>query len=334
MEQLVVLSLLVTLATFSGSSARAAGTDTNDPCSFLTVDEVEAVTGKLAGPPFRTGSGDTKPRPNGRDCRYETPDRRIIRLSVEWDGGKEYIGMMKAMEAMVDTAGLSQLKLLDGTTAAGHWDKAALNGCCEFNALLGDRVVTVDVSGSNATLAQAASLADAAIRRLDQPLAVSGAAGIKAAQERAAQRPKPRNVCDLLTRADAEAIARVSLSQPPQGTDQSCHYTWLIKQPFPIKGQDSSFEFELELKVTWQEGFYELRTTAAAFGNATNMLGLPKMKGQDAPDQINGPWDAFSKSLAGISAVKGNVMVSVEGGPAKQDIQRAFVEKAILNLSK
>ena len=112
MHRLLVLFLLFALATFSGSPTSAAESGKHDPCSFLTVDEVEAIMGKLAGPPYRAGGGVT-PQSNGSNCRYEAPDRRSIRLSVTWDGGKQLIAMMGAMQAMVETAGLSQLKLLE-----------------------------------------------------------------------------------------------------------------------------------------------------------------------------------------------------------------------------
>jgi hypothetical protein len=128
---------------------------------------------------------------------------------------------------------------MDGSTVAGHWDRAGLNSCCEFDALQGDRLATIDVSGSKATIAQAASLADAAIQRLDQPLDVNGVTGIKAAQERSSQRPKPRPVCELLTQADAEAIAGVKLSQPPKGTNSACTYVW------PASAQLTDFEIKL-----------------------------------------------------------------------------------------
>jgi hypothetical protein len=32
--------------------------------------------------------------------------------------------------------------------------------------------------------------------------------------------------------------------------------------------------------------------------------------------------------------VKSDVMVGIEGGPFKQDVQRAFIEKAVVNLAK
>jgi hypothetical protein len=316
--------LAVILTAFSAAPASAANTGKRDPCGLLKVEEVEAVTGSLAGPPYRAGARAT-PRPNGEDCRYETSDRRSIRLNVTWQGGKDFIAMMGAAQALVEAAGLKQLKLLDGSTASGRWDQAAINGCCEFNALRGDQVVTVDVSGSKATIAQAAALADAAIQRLDRPLDIVGTIGIKAAEDRAARRPKPRNVCELLTRADAEAIAGVSLSQPPQGNTSSCTYAW------PIDAQGS--EYDLKLMVTWQDGFSEMRTTGAAIGNASTMLGMDRLKPSGAA-QNGGPWDDFSQSIIGVSAVKGDVMVSVEGGPVRQDVQRAFVEKAVVNLSK
>jgi hypothetical protein len=318
-----VLFLIFALATASSASAAEPGK--RDPCSFLKVDEVEAVMGPLAGPPYRASNTAT-PRPNGQDCRYESGNHRSIRLTVEWEGGKNFMSMLGGTQAMVESAGLKQLKLMNGSTVAGHWDWAALNSCCEFNALRGDQLVTVDVSGSKASIEQAARLADAAIQRLDQPLDISGTAGIKAAQDRAATRPKPRPVCELLTQADAEAIAGKSLSQAPKGNNNSCTYVW------PLNAQIT--DFEIELTVTWQGGFSEMRTTRTAVGNASSMLGVDKVQKPTGADQNSGPWDEFSKSIIGVSAVKNDVMVSIEGGPIRQDIQQAFVEKALTNLGR
>jgi hypothetical protein len=321
-----VLIAFVALSTFGAvETARAAGSNKQDPCSFLTVAEVESVMGPLAGPPYRVAHG-VAPQANGDICLYEAPDRHSIRLSVTWDGGRQLIAMMGSVQAMVDSAGLSQLKLGNGTIVAGHWDQARVNQCCEFNALRGDRVVTVDVSGSHATVAQAAGLADAAIQRLDQPLAISGTTGIKSAQELAAQRPKPRNVCELLTAADAEAIVGVSLLQPPKGTNDSCRYVW------PGNFQGSTYQFDLA--VTWQDGFSEMRFTDSAVGNASSMIGIGKPAGQSAGAGGSGPWDEFSQSIIGVSAAKGDVRVSIEGGPMQQDLQRAFVQRAIVNLGR
>lgn len=314
-------ALFLIAALVAGRSASAA--DKHDPCSLLTLAEIESVIGPLAGPPYRA-SGRT-PSPSGSDCRYDTGNRRSIRVQVEWQGGKIFMRMLGATQMMVESAGLKQLKLVDGSTVAGHWDQAALNGCCEFNALLGDRLVTVDVSGSKATVAQAASLADSAAQRLDQPLDISGAAGIKAAEDRATRRPKPRPACELLNQADAEAITGTPLSEPPKGNNNQCTYVWPLNPQIP--------DYELQLKVTWQDGFSEMRMTTTAIGNASSMFGMNKPQKPAGADQ-NGLWDEFSKSIIGVSAAKDDVMISVEGGPMRQDVQQSFVEKALANLNK
>jgi hypothetical protein len=75
-----------------------------------------------------------------------------------------------------------------------------------------------------------------------------------------------------------------------------------------------------------------MRTTMAAVGNASSMLGMNKLQKPTA--ETVGPWDEFSQSIIGVSAVRNDVRVSIEGGPMLQDVQRAFVEKAVGNLSK
>jgi hypothetical protein len=279
--------------------------------------------GPLAGPPYRAVG--VVPRPKGRDCRYEAAGGRSVRVNVTWDHAAEFMQMMGAMAGMLNTAGLHELKLSDSSTVAGSWDKAHVSQCCEFNALLGDRMVTVDIAGSHATIAQAAGLADAAVRRLDQPLDVDGAAGIKLAEERATARPKRRSVCDLVTQADAEAIAGVALLAPPKGDVESCLYVW----PLDAGGSRHS----VKLMVQWTDGFHEMRLVSSMTGQASLMIGLGK-PGGEALAGNTGPWDEFSQSIIGVMAVKSDVLASVESGPYRQDIARAFVEKAVVNLSK
>jgi hypothetical protein len=296
----------------------------NDPCSLLQAGEVEAIMGPLAGPPFRA-AGPT-PQPKGEDCRYEAADRHAIRVNVMREGGAQLIRMMGAMQGTVNQAGLKELKLHDNTTVAGAWDDARISQCCEFNALHGDQLVTIDIAGSRATIAQAARLADAAVRRLDQPLEVDGTAGIKLAKERAVLRPKRKNVCDLLSRTDAEQIAGVSLLAPPKGDEESCTYAWAL--------DNNGSRYAIELKVQWQDGFGAMRTIGAMVGNASSMIGLGKSSGQSKPAQDDGPWDEFSSSIIGVMAVKNDVLFSIESGPFKQDVARAFVYKAVVNLGK
>jgi hypothetical protein len=62
-------------------------------------------------------------------------------------------------------------------------------------------------------------------------------------------------------------------------------------------------------------------SNASAMIDKAGVLGQPSL----APDK--GPWDEFSQSIIGVSAVKSDVMVGIEGGPFTQDVQRAFIER-------
>jgi hypothetical protein len=287
-------------------------------------NEVESIIGVLTGPPYRATKA--VPRPKGEDCRYETTAGRSIRVKVTWNGGAQLIEMMGAMGEVVKNAGLSELKLSDRSTVSGEWDKAQVNQCCQFNALRDDRLVTVDVAGSHATIEQAAALAAAAVKRLDKPLDIDGSAGVPAAEQRAAARPQRRNVCALLTQADAETIAHTALSAAPTGNESACTYEW------PRDATGSSHT--IKLMVQWRDGFHEMRQVSSMVGQSSSMLGFNKLLGQAPAKPDDGPWDEYSQSIIGVMAVKSDVLASIESGPFEQDIARAFVEKAIVNLTK
>lgn len=301
------------------------------PCSLLTGEEVAGIIGPLAGPPYRGQAGN--PQPTSDNCRYETPDLHSVVASVAWTGGAQMIGVMGFVQGMVKESVAGQLKLIDGTTLAGEWDEARITGCCEFNALRGDQLVTIDIAGSHATIAQAAALADSALKRIDQPLAVDDAAGSRAALARADRRPKARSVCALLSRADVEAIAQVSLLTEPTGNENSCTYH------IPLNGEGS--DFTITLAVDWVDGFHEMRVTQSSIGNATSALGMNELFGQDktGDDPADkkaaeaGPWDELAQSIVGVSAVKSDVLISTESGPLGQELVRALIAKAVENLN-
>jgi hypothetical protein len=101
--------------------------------------------------------------------------------------------------------------------------------------------------------------------------------------------------------------------------------------------------FAIKLMVQWQGGFGAMREVHGMVSNATAMISANKTFGQAAAqvfsqaaatDADKGPWDEYSQSIIGVSAVNSDVMVSIEGGPFKRDVQRAFVEKAFVNLTK
>ena len=77
-----------------------------------------------------------------------------------------------------------------------------------------------------------------------------------------------------------------------------------------------------------------MRTTNAMIGNASSVVGTEKLFGQATAVAGKGPWDELSTSIVGVAAVKNDVMVNVESGPFKQEVARAFIEKAVLNLAR
>jgi hypothetical protein len=80
----------------AASTAATAAADKQDPCGLLNPEEVAAVIGPLAGPPYRSNGGVT-PSPNGKSCRYETADLHALSVEVIWQGGAQFMGMMGAV---------------------------------------------------------------------------------------------------------------------------------------------------------------------------------------------------------------------------------------------
>ena len=303
-------------ATASGS----IGAPTKDPCAYLTSAEVEAAVGPLSGPPFRARNG--VPDANGDVCRYETAALRAIEVNVDWKDGGQTFGVMNVVQGVVDKGGLKGvLKTQEGTTLTGAWDEARLNSCCEFKALRGEQLVTVDIGASRATVEQAAKLADAAVRRLDKPLANDTTAGNKAAQAREAVRPKPRSACELLTRAEAEAITGAPLSADPVGSVDACTYAWA----------KDGLEQQIKLNVLWRGGFSEMRSAQVAMGQALSFL---KTQGLDAAQeqQSSAALDEDVTNIVGVMAVKKDVMFSAETGPFMTDVAHALIVKAASKL--
>lgn len=282
------------------------------PCSLLAPAEAEAVLGPLAGAPYRARL--TTPDAGGDLCRFENEELRSLVISVVWENGAQELTLLNAVSAIVNAGDLGALRLVDGTTLAGEWDEARVVGCCELDALRGDQLVKVDVAGTRATLADAARLADAALRRLDAPLAVDDRAASDAAGARMATRPRIRPVCDLVPRAQAEEIFGGALMESPAGDDTSCTY----------RGD----ELDLTLSVQWRDGFRDRQVIDATVGTTASFIGLPRSDEAEA-----GPWDEYSSSIVGVMAVKRDVLVSVETGPFGQSTGRAFVERAIRNLT-
>ncbi|MEO6414434.1 MAG: hypothetical protein ABIP73_00180 [Gemmatimonadaceae bacterium] len=311
----------------AGESNLASGAGRN-PCGLLESKEVEAILGvTLAGPPYRFNkTGKEGPAPDGEACRYETTSYHVVEVEVDWTGGAQMMKMHGAVQKLADQHMKGVLKLANGSQLTGGWDEAKVVTCCTFIALHGDQAVTVDVSGSNATLEQAAKMADAALKRIDQPLPIDPAEGIAAAMARAAARPAERSPCSLVSRAEAEAALGTTLATDPVVDGSKCDYT-----------SSERFVGAISLGVSWRNGYAQFRqhvATAADVGKAFE-------PGADASQQtaqpvaadslLVGPWDSAQVVQDQFYAVKKDVLITAGSvmGRKQQEHARNLVAAAM-----
>ncbi|MBV9344241.1 MAG: hypothetical protein JO341_06575 [Gammaproteobacteria bacterium] len=311
--------------------------DPQDPCNLLDPKEVEAVLGApLAVPPYRAGSSTFNPSPSGENCVYESGNFRYITLEVDREGGAQHYSMTGMVKNLMKMGGGSapiqnnvkkNFQLDDGTELAGEWDEASLMpmNCCIFMALRGDQLVTIDFTGSTATLKQAAQLVDSAYKRMDSPLKIDGGAAVAAAKTFDKTRPQPVDVCSLLTRAEVEAIIGRLARDPISHGHDGCEYAVAVPQ--------QNVPEQYELQVRWRNGYYQWRSdqhTGHLGGAAVGQMAkdVAAEMGAPLPEQAPPP-DPSATPAAGsagtdpaetptftalhLAAVKRDVEVAVAG---------------------
>lgn len=312
--------------------------DPQDPCNLLDPKEVEAVMGApLAVPPYRAGNGPATPSPGGENCVYESGNFRYITLEVTREGGAQQYSMTGMVKNLMKSGGgkgdiqnnvKKNFRLDDGTEMAGEWDEASLMAmnCCIFMALRGDQLITIDFTGSTATLKQAATLVDTAYKRMDSPLKIDGGAAVAAAKALEQSRPKPVDACTLLTRAEVEAILGPLAKDPVGHGKDGCTYDVVVP------AHDMPQEYELQ--VRWRNGYYQWRSDqhvgsigGAAVGQIAKdvaaQMGAPlPEQPQDtqsttaAAEQTAGgqdPAETITFTALHLAAVKRDVEVGVAG---------------------
>jgi hypothetical protein len=155
-------------------------------------------------------------------------------------------------------------------------------------ALRADQKIEIDFTGSDATLKQAASLVDAAFKRIDKPLKIDGGAdaSIAAAAELEKRRLKPVDPCTLLARAEVEALIGKLAGNPVSNGTDSCAYE------LPTAGMRQIYQLEF----TWRGGYYKWRSDShlAAIGTGA----LASMAGDVTKEMRQG--------LGGKGAVEGH----------------------------
>jgi hypothetical protein len=324
--------------------------DENDPCSLLDPKEVEAALGApLAVPPYRSSGGPFGATLDGSSCVYETAKFRFISLEVTYSGGSQTYSMIGMTKNLMKSAAdpnmannvKKNFKLDDGTEIAGEWDEASLTpmNCCIFSGLRGDQLITIDFTASPATLRQAATLVDSAYKRMAQPLKIDGGAGVEAAEALQKTRPKPVDVCSILTRAEVEAILGTLSASPAPGGTSGCDYL--------VSGGEGNARPQYDVSIRWTGGYSQWRSNhhIGGIGMAsmnqivTDVRGgnpLPGMSkgevdskaaaGKDEPAKGGDPAEAIDTGyIGGFTMVKQDVMVTVNG----RFVDRAR-EKALL----
>jgi hypothetical protein len=248
--------------------------ESNDPCALLEPKEVEAVLGgPLGTPPFRGATYN--PSEDGSDCVYMSANFQAITLHVDYEGGPQayhigdFVGnILKGAGALNDKTKKAMVAE-DGSEIAGEWDEAKLTpmNCCIFNALRADQMISIDFTGSAATLKQAAALVDSAFKRIDKPLAIDSSAKVERAKAFLKTRPARRDPCSILSQAEVEAILG-KLIAPPAANSDSCSYE------LPPHGIRQVYQMDFR----WHGGNYDFRSDMQAAKVAGVALGSMENK--------------------------------------------------------
>jgi hypothetical protein len=195
--------------------------------------------------------------------------------------------------------------------------------CCIFNALRGDQMITIDFTATEATLPQAASLVDAAYKRIDKPLKLDGAANVAAAREFLKTRPKPIAACSVLSQKEVEAIVGPLISAPVARSNSTCEYN------LPPQG---AIPRVYELTYEWQGAYASVRSDAHTARIAGMAMGGAATKA-DAPLPPAGapgdPWERAGMFYNDFVALKKDVEVKMDHRLLDDDKVKALVAAAM-----
>jgi hypothetical protein len=138
-----------------------------DPCVLLTVQEVEAVVGKLVVPPFRSDEGKPLAMENGASCTYYTAGHRALVLTPTWSYGGTAFEAMRGVGGMLEKIAPALHNDAADTLDSGPWEDAAgdpATGSLYF--LKGDRALEIHYLVSGTDMDGAVKLAHIAVDRL------------------------------------------------------------------------------------------------------------------------------------------------------------------------
>lgn len=310
-------------ADLSGTQASAA--DPEDPCRLLTAAEVEAVLGsKLIGPPYRGYNpiGDLAPDPDdtGSVCWYVGKDNRNLTVQADWENAGAITAAVSRELAKGESASGGILKLQDGTELVGDWDEARVRGCCALQAMLGDASVEIEFGGSQATPEQAGELANKALARLTQPLAVSGMAGNAAAQKREDARYAPAEGCAYWTVADLQRLLGGDEAPVVNSSGRDCHITY----------SGARGRREMVITVTPRNGYRTFRDENATYAGAARGISADNEGSVTLREAkvVEGPWESAEDGPIQFNAVRHDASIALRHGGLSIEQIRAIVGHA------
>ena len=287
----------------------------DDPCAWLSPEEVQAILGGFSAPPVRVRPGQNpSPDAYGTGCLYTLAMQPqmgtgTVTLSVALDGGQA--------ADLVSTAAASMFGGAPGTgardssaSASSGWDHQSRLGTT-YLARIGHIGVQVDRGTFEIPDDKGRQLAAAARDKMaDRPFANPVDPFLdslrKANGRPADPPPQGPDPCSLLTRAEAEAVLG-PLTVPPYRSSgntalwdargEGCSY-------FTGKGHRA-----LTIMPTWSQGQMTFRMAAGVGGVVANATGVD---GGMAADTLEGPWDDVMQDMHGmLRFLKGDRMLEV-----------------------
>lgn len=286
----------------------------DNPCEWLSPDEVQRILGAFSAPPVRVRPGqEPSPDPYGTGCLYTLAVQPqmgtgTVVLSVSLAGGEAADLVSGAAASMfseiVDTSGTGS-----AARSAG-WDHETRLGTT-YLARIGHIGVQVDRGSFEIPDDNAKRLATAARDRMaDRPFAnpvdpmldsLRRMGGLP--DEGPPQGPDP---CGLLTRAEAEAVLGPLVVPPYRSAGNSplwdahgdgCSY-------FTGNGHRA-----LTIMPVWSQGAMTFRMAAGMGGMAASATGVDAHM---AADTLQGPWDDVMQDMHGLLRfLKGDRMLEV-----------------------
>jgi hypothetical protein len=292
----------------------------DNPCDWLSADEVQAILGTFSAPPVRVRPGQNpSPDQYGTGCLYALPLQPqlgdgTVTLSVALQSGAHADLASAAFKSLFSSFGAAPDTVTRSASQSG-WDHETRLGTT-YLARIGHIGVQVDRGTFEIPEEKAKQLAAAARDKMaDRPFANPVDPMLDSVLKMAGSPPRTPSQgpdpCALLTRAEAEAVLG-PLTVPPYRSaggsplwdpyGDSCSY-------FTGNGHRA-----LTIMPIWSQGKMTFQMAAGMGGMAANVTGVDEGV---AADTLEGPWDDVAQDMFGmLRFLKGDRMLEVTWVPS------------------